>query len=78
MCASGMLEDGIREYRKVLEIDPDNARALAGLTRAHYTRGEFHEAIVHCDRARERGCEFDPVMLGSLEKYRNPSPASLP
>jgi len=78
LCACGMLEEGIREYRKVLEIDPDNARALAGLTKAYYTRGNFHEAIVNCDRARERGCEFDPVMLGTLEKYRVPSPASLP
>jgi superkiller protein 3 len=78
LCASGMLEDGIREYLKVLEIDPDNLRALAGLTRAHYIRGEFQEAIVHCDRARERGCEFDPVMLGTLEKYRDPSITSLP
>ncbi|MGZ8473485.1 MAG: tetratricopeptide repeat protein [Candidatus Deferrimicrobiaceae bacterium] len=78
LCACGMVEDGIREYRKVLEIDPDNARALAGLTRAYYTRGEFHEAIVHCDRARELGCNFDPAMLGTLEKYRDPSPASLP
>jgi Tfp pilus assembly protein PilF len=78
LCACGMLEDGIREYRKVLEIDPNNARALAGLTRAYYIRGEFREAIVHCDRARERGCEFDPAMLGTLEKYRASSPASLP
>ena len=78
LCACGMLEEGIREYRKVLEIDPDNPRALSGLTRAHYTRGEFREAIVHCDRARQRGCEFDPVMLGTLEKYRASSPASLP
>jgi len=73
-----MLEDGIREYRKVLEIEPDNARALAGLTNAYYARGEYREAIVHCDKARERGCNFDPVMLGALEKYREPAPASLP
>jgi tetratricopeptide (TPR) repeat protein len=78
LCASGMLEDGIREYRRVLEIDPDNARAQAGLTRAYYTRGEFHEAIVHCDRARKRGCTFDPAMLGTLEKYRASSLASFP
>jgi tetratricopeptide (TPR) repeat protein len=78
LCASGMVEDGIREYRKVLEIDPDNARALAGLTNAYYARGHFHEAIVHCDRARELGCNFDPAMLGTLEKYRDPSPALLP
>ena len=78
LCASGMVEDGIREYRMVLEIEPDNARALAGLTNAYYARGQFHEAIVHCDRARELGCNFDPAMLGTLEKYRDPSPASLP
>jgi tetratricopeptide (TPR) repeat protein len=78
LCAIGMLTDGIREYHKVLEIDPDNVRALAGLTKAYYTRGEFHKAIVHCDRARERGCDFDPAMLGTLEKYRASSSASLP
>jgi tetratricopeptide (TPR) repeat protein len=78
LCASGMVEDGIREYRKVLEIDPDNARALVGLTKAYYTRGEFHEAIVYCDRAIECGWSPDPALLGTLEKYRDPSPASLP
>ena len=78
LCAGGMVEEGIREFRKVLEIDPDNARALAGLTNAHYARGEFRAALAHCDRARERGCDFDPVLLGTLEKYREPAPASLP
>ena len=75
---NGMVEEGIREYRKVLEIDPDNARALAGLTKAHYARGEFHKAIVTCDRAMACGWNPDPAMLGALEKYRDPHPASLP
>ena len=78
LCANGMVEEGIREYRKVLEIEPDNARALAGLTKAHYARGEFHEAIVACDRAIACGWNPDPAMLGALEKYRDPRPASLP
>ena len=78
LCANGMVEEGIREYRKVLEIDPDNARALAGLTKAHYARGEFHEAIVACDRAMACGWNPDPAVLGSLEKYRDPRPVSLP
>jgi tetratricopeptide (TPR) repeat protein len=78
LCANGMVEEGIREYRKVLEIEPDNARALAGLTKAHYARGEFHEAIVACDRAIACGWNPDPAMLGTLEKYRDPRPASLP
>jgi len=78
LCALGMLEDGVREYRKVLEIDPDNAMALAGLTNAHYARGEFHQAIVFCDRALERGCRFDPAVLGALEQYRDPSSDARP
>jgi tetratricopeptide (TPR) repeat protein len=78
LCALGMLEDGVREYRKLLEIDPDNAKALAGLTKAHYARGEFHEAIVYRDRALERGFRFDPAVLGALEQYRGPSPGAAP
>ncbi len=78
LCASGRLEEGIRVYRKVLEIDPENTRALAGLTKAYYSLGEFHEALVICDRAIERGWEPDAAMLGTLEKYRNPSVGSLP
>jgi len=78
LCALGMLEDGVREYRKVLEIDPDNAMALAGLTNAHYARGEFNQAIVYRDKALERGCRFDPAVLGALEQYRGPSPGAAP
>jgi len=78
LCANGMLEEGIREYRRVLEIDPDNAKALAGLTKALYARGEFHEAIVYCDRAMACGWTPDPALLGILERYRDPSPASGP
>ncbi len=78
LCANGMLEDGIREYLKVLEIDPDNAKVLAGLTKAYYARGEFHQAIVYCDRAMECGWTPDPVLLGTIDKYRDPLPASLP
>ncbi len=70
LCALGMTEDGVREYRKVLEIDPDNSMALYGLTNAHLARGEYHEAVAYCDRALERGCRFDPAVLGTLEKYR--------
>jgi tetratricopeptide (TPR) repeat protein len=78
LCANGMLEEGIREYRKVLEIEPENAKALAGLTKAYYASGEFHEAIVYCDRAVACGWTPDPALLGTLEKYRDPLPASLP
>jgi regulator of sirC expression with transglutaminase-like and TPR domain len=78
LCANGMLEDGIREYHRVLEIDPDNAKALAGLTKAYYASGEFHEAIVYCDRAIACGWTPDPALLGTLEKYRDPFPASQP
>jgi tetratricopeptide (TPR) repeat protein len=78
LCANGMVEEGIRVYRTVLEIDPDNTRALAGLTKAYYALGDFHEAIVVCDRAVECGWKPDPAMLGTLEKYRDPSEDSLP
>jgi len=73
-----MVEEGIREYRKVLDIDRDNARALAGLTKAYYARGEFRKAVVACDRAIACGWNPDPAMLGALEKYRYPLPGSLP
>jgi tetratricopeptide (TPR) repeat protein len=78
LCANGMLEDGIRVYRTVLGIDPDNTRALAGLTKAHFSLGQFHEAIVTCDRAVDRGWKPDPGMVGILESYRDHSEDSLP
>lgn len=78
LCANGMVEDGIRVYNKILEIDPDNARAHVGLTKQYYALGDFHEAIVHSDMAMEFGWKPDPAMLGTLEKYRDPSEDSLP
>jgi regulator of sirC expression with transglutaminase-like and TPR domain len=78
LCANGMMEDGIRVYLTVLEIDPDNARAHVGLTKAHYAMGDFHEAIVHSDMAMEFGWKPDAAMLGTLEKYRDSSEDSLP
>jgi len=78
LCACGKLGDGIREYREVLAIDPGNARAEAALAKAYYGRGEYPDAIIHCDRAMELGCAFDPAMLGALEKHRTDFATDLP
>ncbi|NNF84640.1 MAG: hypothetical protein HKM29_05730, partial [Deltaproteobacteria bacterium] len=78
LCASGMMDDGILVYRTVLEIDPDNTRALAGLTKAYYALGDFHEAIVHSDMAMEFGWKPNAAMLEVLEEHRDPSEDSLP
>jgi Tfp pilus assembly protein PilF len=70
LCAAGRMEEGMREFRRVLETDPGNARALAGLAKAHYVRGEYRQAIEHCDRATTLGCRFDTAMLAALERHR--------
>lgn len=78
LCASGRTEEGMREFRRVLATDPENARALAGLANAHYVRGEYRQAIEHCDRATMLGCRFDTAMLAALERHRAPVESRLP
>jgi regulator of sirC expression with transglutaminase-like and TPR domain len=70
LCSCGRTEDGIREYLKALEINPDNFKARSGLAKAYFSQGAYREAILHCDRAMEQGCSFDPSMLQVLERYR--------
>jgi tetratricopeptide (TPR) repeat protein len=73
-CGCGKMEDGIREFRKVLEINPNYALVRAGLARAYFTRGAYREAIEQCDRAMEQGWRFEPSMLEVLNRYRSQLP----
>lgn len=43
----GRLEDAEREFRRVIEVDSKNARALAGLGRAEHSRGDLKGALEH-------------------------------
>jgi tetratricopeptide (TPR) repeat protein len=43
----GRIEDAEREFRGVVEVNPRNARALAGLGRAKHSRGDLKGALEH-------------------------------
>jgi hypothetical protein len=43
-CGCGMLDEGIREYRAAVEIDPASRRLRSGLERAYISRGSDREA----------------------------------
>ena len=51
-------------------IDPGNRKAQAGLERAYFAKGSYHEAAAACDLAESLGCRFDPPMLRTLSRYR--------
>ncbi len=44
---AGMVEDAIREFRNVVELDPDNAKAHAQLATLELTAGRPEEALEH-------------------------------
>jgi tetratricopeptide (TPR) repeat protein len=72
LCSCGRTEDGIREFLKALEINPENTKIRSGLVRAYFALGAYREAIAQCDKAIEQGCSFDPSMLEVLDRYRAP------
>jgi tetratricopeptide (TPR) repeat protein len=50
----GQFEQALRAFAKVLEFNPQNARAWSGQVRMLIELGEFHEAKVWADKALER------------------------
>jgi Tfp pilus assembly protein PilF len=50
----GRLDEAELQFHRVLETNPDDARAHSGLGRAAYQRNHLHEAKEHLERAEAR------------------------
>jgi tetratricopeptide (TPR) repeat protein len=51
LLGEGRLEEADREFRRILQQHPDNARAHLGLGRLAYQRGDLEEALLHLGRS---------------------------
>jgi tetratricopeptide (TPR) repeat protein len=61
---NGNFEQGLRQYSKVLEFNPDNAAAWTGQVRMLIELGEFREARLWADKALER-FPHEPELLAA-------------
>jgi len=52
LCFAGQYGEGIEEFRKVLEADPDFVQAHYYLSRAYALRGSYAEAIAETDKIK--------------------------
>jgi tetratricopeptide (TPR) repeat protein len=50
----GNVRGAMQRYSRVLESDPDNARAAYSMGVAHYTLDEHSQALPYFDRADDR------------------------
>ena len=57
------------EYNKALAIKPNYANAHNNLATIHYLKGNYQLAILHCDKALERGVT-NTGLLEWLKPYR--------
>ena len=89
----GALQEAATEYRALLKISPDNARALANLGVVLAQLGEYPEAIASYEKALRLEPQLKPILLNigiayfrsrnffkaaeSLEKYLQATPDSL-
>jgi Flp pilus assembly protein TadD len=71
--ASGDAEAGIREFRKAVEISPENPRARAGLAVSYIALGRYEEAAREFDMARSLGFRFAPSVREEFERRRPPA-----
>jgi len=68
--SKGMLDEEIAEYKKAISINPNFADAYHNLAMAYLTKKQYDLAIKCCDRAIKLGLEVDPVLLVTLNLYR--------
>src|SRR5208283_794187 len=61
LTARGLLEEAIAEWKMVLELDPNNAKAHNNLGNALMWQGELSEGTAHLQKARELDPNFSEV-----------------
>ena len=66
----GMYDEAIAEYKRAIEINPNDAEAHNNLAVTYYHKGEYSLAIKHCDRAIELGLRPHPGFSEALKPYR--------
>jgi tetratricopeptide (TPR) repeat protein len=69
----GRLEESIAASQKVLKMAPTFAVAHNNLALAFFEKGEFQEAVDHCDQAGSYGFSVDPRFLEMVAPYRTSS-----
>ena len=57
----------IADFTKVIEIDPQFAKAYAVRARAYYKNEQFEESRKDVKAAQELGYEFEPAFLESVQ-----------
>ena len=65
-----MFDEAIVEYKKVIAINPNYAKAYYGLALVYYSKEQYSLAIKHCDMVIELGDTVDPEFLELLKLYR--------
>jgi len=70
LSAAGRHADAVESWRRLGELDPEDARALLGLGRSLASLGRHHEAAEVLQRALERS-PGDPVILDLLAGARS-------
>jgi len=69
-CKKDKLDEAISEYKETLSLDPSFSDAYNNLGVTYYYRGNYKLAIIHLDKAAERGCRVDTRLLELLKPYR--------
>lgn len=65
-----MVQNQMAAYKKVLNINPQNAAAYYNVAIAYYNRQEFALARKYCQKAVDLGYVANPKFLQLLSAYR--------
>jgi len=67
---NGRYEDAVLEYKKALELEPDNKTAHLYITLAYIYTNQLKEAGEHADKAKSLGGRLPPAVEEKLVPYR--------
>jgi superkiller protein 3 len=68
--AKGQYDEAIAEYRKALQLEPENARVHFGLGKIYYNEKQlYHEAVAEYERAIQLDPKFVEAHLSLGEIY---------